>query len=126
MTSIAFIGLGIMGSPMAVHLAKAGHDVVGYNRTPDKTKPLVDAGGRAATSVADAVSGAEVVAVMVPDSPDVREVLAGSETAGVFANPQARHADHRLLLDPPGRHRRTRRTGCGAGLPADRRPRFRR
>jgi 2-hydroxy-3-oxopropionate reductase len=85
MTSIAFIGLGIMGSPMAVHLAKAGHDVVGYNRTPDKTKPLVDAGGRAATSVADAVSGAEVVAVMVPDSPDVREVLTGSgDTAGVF------------------------------------------
>jgi 2-hydroxy-3-oxopropionate reductase len=84
MTSIAFIGLGIMGSPMAVHLAKAGHDVVGYNRTPDKTKPLVDAGGRAATSVADAVSGAEVVAVMVPDSPDVREVLAGE--GGVFAN----------------------------------------
>jgi 2-hydroxy-3-oxopropionate reductase len=84
MTSIAFIGLGIMGSPMAVHLAKAGHDVVGYNRTPDKTKPLVDAGGRAATSVADAVSGAEVVAVMVPDSPDVREVLAGD--GGVFAN----------------------------------------
>jgi 2-hydroxy-3-oxopropionate reductase len=34
MTNIAFIGLGIMGSPMAVHLAKAGHEVVGYNRTP--------------------------------------------------------------------------------------------
>jgi 2-hydroxy-3-oxopropionate reductase len=85
MTSIAFIGLGIMGSPMAVHLAKAGHDVVGYNRTPEKTKPLVDAGGRAAASVAEAVAGAEVVAVMVPDSPDVREVLAGSgDTAGVF------------------------------------------
>lgn len=84
MTSIAFIGLGIMGSPMAVHLAKAGHDVVGYNRSPEKTKPLVEAGGRAAESVAEAVSGAEVVAVMVPDSPDVREVLAGDN--GVFAN----------------------------------------
>jgi 2-hydroxy-3-oxopropionate reductase len=84
MTSIAFIGLGIMGSPMAVHLAKAGHDVVGYNRSPEKTKPLVEAGGRAAGSVAEAVSGAEVVAVMVPDSPDVRDVLAGE--GGVFAN----------------------------------------
>ncbi|HSK39909.1 MAG TPA: 2-hydroxy-3-oxopropionate reductase, partial [Arenibaculum sp.] len=84
MTTIAFIGLGIMGSPMAVHLAKAGHDVVGYNRSPEKAKPLVDAGGRAAGSVAEAVSGAEVVAVMVPDSPDVREVLAGE--GGVFAN----------------------------------------
>ena len=86
MTSIAFIGLGIMGSPMAVHLAKAGHDVVGYNRTPDKTKPLIDAGGRAAASVADAVSGAEVVAVMVPDSPDVQAVLLGDD--GVLANAQ--------------------------------------
>jgi len=84
MTSIAFIGLGIMGSPMAVHLANAGHDVVGYNRSPEKTKPLVEAGGRAADSVADAVSDAEVIAVMVPDSPDVRDVLAGE--GGVFAN----------------------------------------
>ena len=48
-----------------------------------KTQPLVDAGGRAAASVAEAVSGAEVVAVMVPDSPDVRDVLAGS-SGGVF------------------------------------------
>jgi 2-hydroxy-3-oxopropionate reductase len=85
MTKIAFIGLGIMGSPMAVHLAKAGHDVVGYNRSAAKAQPLVDAGGRAATSVAEAVAEAEVIAVMVPDSPDVRDVLAGSgDTAGVF------------------------------------------
>ncbi len=83
MTSIAFIGLGIMGSPMAVHLAKAGHDVVGYNRSPGKSAPLVEAGGRAAASVAEAVADADVVAVMVPDSPDVREVLAGEN--GVLA-----------------------------------------
>jgi len=85
MTKIAFIGLGIMGSPMAVHLAKAGHDVVGYNRTASRAQPLVDAGGRAASSMAEAVAEAEVIAVMVPDSPDVRDVLAGSGyTAGVF------------------------------------------
>ncbi|RPF25706.1 2-hydroxy-3-oxopropionate reductase [Georgenia muralis] len=81
---IAFIGLGIMGSPMAVHLQNAGHDVTGYNRSPEKTRALVEAGGTAASSVADAVAGAEVVAVMVPDSPDVTEVLAGED--GVFAN----------------------------------------
>jgi 2-hydroxy-3-oxopropionate reductase len=75
MTTIAFLGLGIMGSPMSVHLAEAGHTVAGYNRTPDKTAALVAAGGRAATSVADAVHGADVVAIMVPDSPDVRGVL---------------------------------------------------
>jgi len=84
MTNIAFIGLGIMGSPMAVHLAKAGHQVAGYNRTPEKAAPLVEAGGRAAESVADAVRDAEVVCVMVPDSPDVTDVLAGE--GGVFDN----------------------------------------
>jgi 2-hydroxy-3-oxopropionate reductase len=84
MTNIAFIGLGIMGSPMAVHLAKAGHRVAGYNRTPEKAAPLVEAGGRAAESIADAVRGAEVVCVMVPDSPDVTDVLAGE--GGVFEN----------------------------------------
>ena len=82
MTNIAFIGLGIMGSPMAVHLANAGHSVAGFNRTPERAAPLVDAGGRAATSIADAVTDAEVVAVMVPDSPDVQAVLAGE--GGVF------------------------------------------
>ncbi len=82
MTNIAFIGLGIMGSPMAVHLANAGHLVAGYNRTPDKAQPLVEAGGRAADSIADAVQGADVVCVMVPDSPDVEAVLAGE--GGVF------------------------------------------
>lgn len=77
MTTIAFIGLGIMGSPMSVHLARAGHDVVGYNLTPDRTGPLEAAGGRAAGSAAEAVDGADVVAVMVPDSPDVLAVLTG-------------------------------------------------
>jgi 2-hydroxy-3-oxopropionate reductase len=84
MTTIGFIGLGIMGSPMAVHLAETGFTVAGYNRTPEKAEPLVAAGGRAATSIADAVRDTDVVAVMVPDSPDVRDVLAGDD--GVFAN----------------------------------------
>lgn len=84
MMKIAFIGLGIMGSPMSVHLAEAGHEVSGFNTTPAKTRPLVDAGGRAAESIADAVRDADVVAVMVPDSPDVTEVLTGED--GVFIN----------------------------------------
>lgn len=84
MSTIAFIGLGIMGSPMSVHLAKAGHQVVGYNLTPDRTGPLVDAGGAAADSIAKAVHDADIVAIMVPDSPDVQDVLAGE--GGVFDN----------------------------------------
>jgi len=81
-TTIAFVGLGIMGSPMACHLAGAGYDVVGYNRTPDKVAPLVAAGGRAAGSLTEAVRGADVVALMLPDSPDVTAVLTGD--GGVF------------------------------------------
>ncbi|GAB3695843.1 2-hydroxy-3-oxopropionate reductase [Saccharopolyspora tripterygii] len=84
MSSIAFIGLGVMGSPMAVHLANAGHDVTGYNLSPNKYGPLKAAGGSTADSIAEAVAGAEIVCVMVPDSPDVREVLTGD--GGVYAN----------------------------------------
>ena len=80
-TRIGFIGLGIMGSPMAVHLATAGHQVTGFNRSPEKTKPLVAAGGQEAESTAEAVADADFVCVMVPDSPDVVDVL-----EGVFAH----------------------------------------
>jgi 2-hydroxy-3-oxopropionate reductase len=81
---IAFIGLGIMGGPMAANLVRAGFDVTGYNRSPAKIDRLVEAGGRGAKSIADAVRDADVVATMVPDSPDVRAVLTADD--GVFAN----------------------------------------
>lgn len=87
MKKIAFIGLGIMGSPMAVNLIKSGFDVVGYNRTAAKLQPLVDAGGRAASSIAEAVAGADAVALMVSDSPDVTEILTRED--GVFAHGRA-------------------------------------
>jgi 2-hydroxy-3-oxopropionate reductase len=83
MSKIAFIGLGIMGNPMAVHLQKAGHEVSGYNKRHDRSGPLVEAGGRKAESISDAVRDAEIVAIMVPDSPDVQDVLLGDD--GVFA-----------------------------------------
>ncbi len=82
MSTVGFIGLGIMGSPMAVHLQEAGHEVRGYNKRRDTAGPLVEAGGHKATSIADAVQGADIVAIMVPDSPDVQEVLTGP--GGVF------------------------------------------
>src|SRR5262245_9275256 len=83
-TRIAFIGLGIMGNPMSVHLADAGHDVVGYDLDPARAEPLVAAGGRAATSISDAVADAEVVCAMVPDSPDVVALMEGDD--GVYAH----------------------------------------
>ncbi|MCU1663661.1 MAG: 2-hydroxy-3-oxopropionate reductase [Pseudonocardiales bacterium] len=84
MTNVGFIGLGIMGGPMSVHLANAGYTVAGYDRSAERLATLVEAGGRAATSTADAVRDADIVAVMVPDSPDVQAVLLGEN--GVFAN----------------------------------------
>jgi 2-hydroxy-3-oxopropionate reductase len=82
MATVGFIGLGIMGAPMAGNLVKAGFDVVGYNRTPDKVEALVEQGGRGADGVADAVRGADIVITMLPDSPDVQQVAAGPD--GVF------------------------------------------
>jgi 2-hydroxy-3-oxopropionate reductase len=84
MTTVAVIGLGIMGGPMAANLVKAGFDVVGYNRSPDKVKALVDAGGRGVENVPDAVRDADVIITMVPDSPDVEAVTTGDD--GVFAS----------------------------------------
>ena len=82
--TIAFIGLGIMGAPMAANLVKAGYVVTGYNRSPGKIDALVARGGHAADSIADAVTGADVIITMVPDSPDVEAVATGP--GGIFAN----------------------------------------
>ncbi|MDA8067679.1 MAG: 2-hydroxy-3-oxopropionate reductase [Actinomycetota bacterium] len=76
-SELAFIGLGIMGSPMAVNLQRAGYQVRGYNKRHDRGGPLVAAGGRSAADIAQALDGAGAVAIMVPDTPDVEEVIAG-------------------------------------------------
>ncbi|WP_209325591.1 2-hydroxy-3-oxopropionate reductase [Brevibacterium renqingii] len=81
--TIAFIGLGIMGLPMAKNLVSAGFTVRGYNRTPAKAQALAEAGGKAAGTIAEAVDGAEVIITMVPDSPDVEDVLLGED--GILA-----------------------------------------
>jgi 2-hydroxy-3-oxopropionate reductase len=84
MYTIGFIGLGIMGGPMSANLVKAGYTVVGYDRSPDPVERHVAVGGRAASSVAEAVARADVVITIVPDSPDVEAVALGED--GVFAN----------------------------------------
>ncbi|WP_222272454.1 2-hydroxy-3-oxopropionate reductase [Modestobacter marinus] len=77
MTTVAVIGLGIMGAPMAANLIKAGFDVVAYNRSPEKVERLVEQGARGAGDVAEAVREADVVLTMLPDSPDVERVVLG-------------------------------------------------
>ncbi|WP_116198416.1 2-hydroxy-3-oxopropionate reductase [Amycolatopsis circi] len=75
MSKIGFIGLGVMGTPMAAHLAAAGHEVSGFDLNADALAKLEAAGGRAAEDVADAVSGAEVVITMLPNHPQVEQVV---------------------------------------------------
>jgi 3-hydroxyisobutyrate dehydrogenase len=72
---LAFLGLGVMGYPMAGHLAKAGHDVTVYNRTAAKAAKWVEQhGGQAASSPADAARDAEIVLMCVGNDHDVRTV----------------------------------------------------
>jgi 2-hydroxy-3-oxopropionate reductase len=69
---------------MASNLVKAGFDVIGYNRSHKAMEDLALAGGRVASDVAEAVAAADVVATMLPDTPDVVSVVTGD--GGVFAN----------------------------------------
>jgi 3-hydroxyisobutyrate dehydrogenase len=76
-TRLAFIGLGIMGAPMAGHLLAAGHPLVVYNRTKSKADALLARGATWADSPAEAARGADVVFVCVTDTPDVEAVVLG-------------------------------------------------
>ncbi|MEU4114373.1 2-hydroxy-3-oxopropionate reductase [Kitasatospora sp. NPDC028055] len=84
---IAFVGLGIMGKPMAVNLVKAGHHVTGFDLSQASIDTVVAAGGHGAASIAEAVKDAEVVITMVPADPHVEAVILGE--GGVLENVQA-------------------------------------
>lgn len=82
--AVAWIGLGIMGSPMSENLIKAGYSVTGHTLEQDKLDRLAAAGGTPAASVAEAVKDADVVVTMVPASPQVEAVAYGED--GILAN----------------------------------------
>ncbi len=75
--TVGFVGLGIMGQPMALNLIKAGFELVVWNRTPGKTEPLRQAGAAVADSPREVGEKAEVTITMVNDTPDVEQVLFG-------------------------------------------------
>ena len=81
--TIGFIGLGLMGRPMAKNLLKAGYPVVVHSRSRGPVEDVVAAGARGASSPADVARQATRVITMVPDSPDVERVLEGPD--GVFS-----------------------------------------
>jgi 3-hydroxyisobutyrate dehydrogenase-like beta-hydroxyacid dehydrogenase len=79
---LAFLGMGVMGSPMAGHLARGGHEVTVFNRSPAKAQQWVAAhGGKTAATPAAAAQGADIVLMCVGNDDDVRAVAAGKDGA---------------------------------------------
>ena len=81
-TPIGFIGLGLMGKPMALNLRKKGYELLVHNRSRPAVEALVAAGARPAGSPAEVARSARVIITMLPDGPDVEKVLEGAN--GVF------------------------------------------
>ena len=107
---VAFLGLGIMGQPMAANLAKAGHDVTAWNRTPGKT---VD-GARVVSTPAEAAAEAEAVWICVSDTAAVNEVLWGENGAGAVLKPGVVVVDSSTISPSAERHNAERIRQAGA------------
>lgn len=93
MTRIGFIGLGIMGLPMATNLSRAGYEVVGFDRVQTNIDRLVEIGGVSVGSIAAASEAVDVVITMVPDSPQVQEATLGELGIYSHAKPGTLHID---------------------------------
>ncbi len=92
---IAFLGLGVMGGPMAGHLQRAGHDVVVYNRTASRAEAWVaEYGGQQAATPREAAAGADLVCACVGADADVREVTVGPDGAFHGMRRDAVFVDH--------------------------------
>jgi 3-hydroxyisobutyrate dehydrogenase len=95
MMKVAFLGLGVMGYPMAGHLTKAGHDVTVYNRTAEKAARWVkEYGGKSAATPAEAAAECDLVMACVGRDADVREVTVGRHGAFVAMKRDAIFVDH--------------------------------
>ncbi|MCD0504086.1 NAD(P)-dependent oxidoreductase [Bordetella petrii] len=92
---VAFLGLGVMGLPMAGHLARAGHDVTVYNRTAAKAQAWAqEFGGRSAATPREAAAGASIVFACVGNDDDLRSVVLGEDGALAGMAPGAIFVDH--------------------------------
>ncbi|WBY00387.1 NAD(P)-dependent oxidoreductase [Ramlibacter tataouinensis] len=92
---VAFLGLGVMGFPMAGHLALAGHDVTVYNRTPAKAQAWTgEFKGRAAATPREAAAGRDIVFSCVGNDDDLRSVVLGDDGALAGMKPGAVFVDH--------------------------------
>jgi 3-hydroxyisobutyrate dehydrogenase len=94
---IGYVGLGIMGAPMAANLIKAGFNVTVWNRTPGRCEPLAKLGASVVESPAALASAADVVCVNVTDTPDVEAVLFGDDGIASGAKPGLVVIDHSTI-----------------------------
>jgi 2-hydroxy-3-oxopropionate reductase len=94
---VGFIGLGIMGRPMALNLLKAGHEVTVWARRAESMQPLLDAGAMGAASPAEVARGVDVAISMVADAPDVEQVMLGEH--GVSSGVDAAHKPGLVAVD---------------------------
>jgi 2-hydroxy-3-oxopropionate reductase len=90
---VGFVGLGLMGRPMALNLMRAGHTVHVWSRRPASMQPLLEAGAGACASAAELAGRVEVVISMVADAPDVEQVALGPQGVAEGARPGLVFAD---------------------------------
>src|SRR5262245_43937416 len=95
--SIAFVGLGIMGLPMAGHLLSAGHRLIVHSRTRTKAAELEQRGAEWAATPALAAARAQVVCICVPDTPDVEQVILARDGIIESARPGTIVIDHSTI-----------------------------
>jgi 3-hydroxyisobutyrate dehydrogenase len=117
MARVAFLGLGVMGAPMAGHLAAKGHDVTVYNRSGDKAAAWVaQHGGARADTPAQAAQGAEFIMACVGNDDDLRAVCLGADGAFAGMAAGAVFVDHTTVSDTVTRDLATIAAGMGIGF----------
>ena len=122
--SIGFIGLGVMGKPMAKNLLAAGFDLTVHSRSPGPVDELAAAGARRAESPAGCAGGRDAVILMLPDSPDSELVMLRSRRGSARGGPASagcRHVFHRAGRIPEDRRGRRSSGGGLRGRPGERR-----
>lgn len=112
--TIGWIGLGKMGAPMAQNLMQAGFQVTVYNRTPEKAKPLTDAGAALAGSLAELAAGCDVVISMINDDAALEAVAMAPD--GVLANAKAGGIYVDMSTVSPAASARVAETAAGKGI----------
>jgi 3-hydroxyisobutyrate dehydrogenase len=104
MEKIGFIGLGIMGRPMCLHIMDAGYPVTVYNRTPAKMQPFIQAGATSASSPRELARNSDIIITMVTDTPDVEQVVLGENGIIEGASPGSVVIDMSTISPAATRH----------------------